>query len=192
MRRQPAGKVRIIGGHWRSRRIAVTAGTRPSPDFVRETVFNLLTKHLPGAAGADLYAGSGALGFEALSRGAARLLFVDKSRAAASQLRHTAALLGAAGRVRIESADALQWLAGNRARGLSIIFADPPYRMMKDESYRVKLLGRIYCALAAGGIAYVESPAPLAVDDRHWQSLKQGRCGNACWSLLAAAPGRRT
>ena len=186
MRRPAAGRVRIIGGVWRSRQIAVAPGIRPSPDFVRETVFNLLAGKIPDATVADIYAGSGALGFETVSRGAARLLLVDKSRTATAQLRRTAAALDAAARVQIETADALQWL--KRRRGLEIVFADPPYRLMEEDSYRDMLLARIRAALAEGGIAYIESPAPLAIDPRQWSPIRQQRCGNSNWSLLAAAP----
>ena len=188
MRRQPAGRVRIIGGLWRSRRIAVAAGIRPSPDFVRETVFNLLAGRIAATTVADLYAGSGALGFEALSRGAARLLCIDKSRTVSDRLRRNAAALGAAaGQVRIETADALQWLAGHPGRNLEIVFADPPYRLMQETSYRSRLLGLMHAAMAAGGLAYVESPAPLAASGRQWRLVRQGSCGSSCWSLLEAA-----
>ncbi|MCY4325000.1 MAG: RsmD family RNA methyltransferase [Betaproteobacteria bacterium] len=184
MRRAAAGRVRIIGGRWRSRRIAVVAGIRPSPDFVRETVFNLLADRIVGATVADLYAGSGALGFEAVSRGALRLLAVDKSRNAVAQLRRTAAKLDAAARVQITAADAVQWLGSQR--NLTIVFADPPYRLMEEDCYRNKLLARMRAALGANGIAYLESPTPLNIDLDHWQPIRQDSCGNSYWSLLEA------
>jgi 16S rRNA (guanine966-N2)-methyltransferase len=86
----PRGEVRIIGGAWRSRRLSFPASEslRPTPDRVRETVFNWLTPYLPGAACLDLFAGSGAFGFEALSRAAARAVLVEKRLEVVAALRH--------------------------------------------------------------------------------------------------------
>src|SRR3954462_9594035 len=108
-------RVRIIGGKWRSRllKFPPAAELRPTPDRVRETLFNWLGQRLDGLACLDLFAGSGALGFEALSRGAARVVMVERDRVVASGLRDSARELGAAG-AEVHEADALPWLARSR------------------------------------------------------------------------------
>jgi len=125
--RAPRGEVRIISGAWRSRRIAFPAseGLRPTPDRVRETVFNWLTPFLPGAACLDLFAGSGAFGFEALSRGAARAVLVEKRLEVFAALRHNREQLKAE-HANIVHADAVEFLRGP-AVAFDIVFIDPPY-----------------------------------------------------------------
>ena len=105
--------LRIIGGEWRGRRIRFpgTAGIRPTPDRVRETLFNWLAAVVPGSRCLDLFAGSGGLGLEALSRGAREATFVERDRRNAARLSETVALL-APGRAAVVVADALAWLAG--------------------------------------------------------------------------------
>lgn len=123
----PRGEVRIIGGAWRSRRLAFSAsdGLRPTPDRVRETVFNWLAPYLPGAACLDLFAGSGAFGFEALSRAAARAVLVEKRLEVVAALRHNREQLKA-GQADIVHADAVEFLRGPAA-AFDIVFLDPPY-----------------------------------------------------------------
>jgi 16S rRNA (guanine966-N2)-methyltransferase len=123
----PRGEVRIIGGAWRSRRITFPAseGLRPTPDRVRETVFNWLAACLPGAACLDLFAGSGAFGFEALSRAAARVVLVEKRLEVAAALRHNREQLKAE-HADIVHADAVEYLRGPAA-AFDIVFLDPPY-----------------------------------------------------------------
>lgn len=121
--------MRIIAGEWRGRTIAAPAGlaTRPTADRVRETLFSMLVSRLgafDGLAVADLFAGSGALGFEALSRGAASATFVDQAKAATDAIRANAARLGASDRVRVMPGSALALPAGDR---FDLILADPPY-----------------------------------------------------------------
>lgn len=122
-------QLRIIGGQWRSRKLAFPGvpGLRPTPDRVRETLFNWLQHVIEGANCLDLFAGSGLLGFEALSRGAARVVFVEQHHRAAAQLRHNAELLGA-GNAEIVEADSLAWLK-RPAEPFDVVFLDPPYRM---------------------------------------------------------------
>lgn len=121
------GEVRIIGGVWRSRRLSfpASAGLRPTPDRIRETVFNWLTPALPGARCLDLFAGSGAFGFESVSRGALHAVLVEKQIEVVAALRENSKRLKAEA-VEIVHADALQWL---RSLGhvFDIIFLDPPY-----------------------------------------------------------------
>jgi len=126
--RRKAGYLRIIGGTWRSRRIpfAVEAGVRPTPDRVRETLFNWLQPVIQGARCLDLYCGSGALSFEALSRGADLVLMVDEDLRVIQQLQKNIELLGA-DHARIEWSDALQFLSGN-PQPFDVVFLDPPFR----------------------------------------------------------------
>lgn len=122
-----AGSVRIIAGRWRGRRIDVADpdATRPTPDRVRETLFNWLAPLLPGARCMDLYAGTGVLGIEALSRGAAEAVFVEKDAAVARQLQVSLESLQADGG-HVVTADALAYLRG--APGpCDVVFVDPPY-----------------------------------------------------------------
>src|SRR5579859_5791749 len=118
---------RIIAGAWRRRKLAFPPieGIRPSPDRVRETLFNWLMDHVTGARCLDLFAGSGALGLEALSRGAAEVVFVDRERAALEAIRSHLALLKAEGGAPVQ-ADALAWLEAP-ARPFDIVFLDPPF-----------------------------------------------------------------
>lgn len=121
--------MRIVAGSWRGRRLATPSGnaTRPTADRVRETLFNMLASRIGSFEGlrvADLFAGSGALGFEALSRGAAEAVFVETDHSAIAAIQANSASLGAAGRVRIEHRSALSLPA---ARPFDLVFADPPY-----------------------------------------------------------------
>ncbi|MGI9229812.1 MAG: 16S rRNA (guanine(966)-N(2))-methyltransferase RsmD [Gammaproteobacteria bacterium] len=122
------GQIRIIGGHWRGRKISVAdaAALRPTPNRARETLFNWLAPHIEGAACLDLYAGSGALGFEALSRGAASVCMVDADSGAVAALRRNQARLQADA-AEIIHTDALQWLQQNTAI-YDIVFLDPPFQ----------------------------------------------------------------
>ena len=123
----PRGEARIIGGAWRSRRLVFPASEdlRPTPDRVRETVFNWLVPYLPGAACLDLFAGSGAFGFEALSRGAAHAVLVEKRLEVVAALRLNRERLKAE-QADIVHADAVAFLRGPAA-AFDIVFLDPPY-----------------------------------------------------------------
>ncbi|MCW9013843.1 MAG: 16S rRNA (guanine(966)-N(2))-methyltransferase RsmD [Gammaproteobacteria bacterium] len=127
---QAAGRLRIIGGKWRSRQLPVIAqpGLRPTPDRVRETLFNWLQAVVPGARCLDLFAGSGALGIEAASRGAAEVLLIEQQADACKMLTKNVQAL-AASNIEIQQQDALQWLQrGNaRAAAYDLVFIDPPY-----------------------------------------------------------------
>ena len=121
-------QLRIIGGEWKSRRLSFTAieGLRPTQDRVRETLFNWLMYEVEGANCLDVFAGSGALGLEALSRGAKNVSFIEKSSVAANQIKqHLATLNCARGKV-IES-DALKILSASANEPMDIIFLDPPF-----------------------------------------------------------------
>ncbi len=128
MARKSSNQLRLIGGIHRGRKLAFadTEGLRPTPDRVRETLFNWLMPILPGARCLDLFAGSGALGLEAVSRGAAEVVMVDRLPRVVDQLRDNLQILRV-DNARVIQADALQYLAGP-ARAFDIVFLDPPYR----------------------------------------------------------------
>ncbi len=136
-------RLRIIGGHWRSRivRFPDSAGLRPTPDRVRETLFNWLGQRLAGLTGVDLFAGSGALGFEARSRGAHRVVLVERERAVCEHLRRSAAELGMDG-VEVVQADALAWL-GTGGERFDLAFVDLPYGLGLAASALAALEGRV-------------------------------------------------
>jgi 16S rRNA (guanine966-N2)-methyltransferase len=174
-----ANRVRIIGGEWRSRLIEFPdgEGLRPTPDRVRETLFNWLGQDLTGRRVLDLFAGSGVLGFEALSRGASSAVMIDRSRDAVRLMKANAANLGAV-RAELLQCDAIEFL--NRPRGLpfDVVFVDPPYSSGLAET----ALTRLAPHLAPEGVVYAESAAPLTPDG--WAVLKSGRAGAVCYQLL--------
>lgn len=135
--------MRIVAGEWRGRRLAAPRGdaTRPTADRARETLFAMLTSRLGDFAGlavADLFAGSGALGLEALSRGAAQCLFVEQDRTALEVIRANIAALGAQARTRIEAGSVMSLRAAGRP--LDLILADPPYNTGAGEVALDRLL----------------------------------------------------
>lgn len=174
-----ANRVRIIGGAWRRRFIHFPAaeGLRPSPDRVRETLFNWLGQDLTGLACLDLYAGSGALGFEAASRGAARVVMVERDRVVARALRENAARL-AATQVEVLQADALAYLRHD-ARMYDVVFLDPPF----SEDPLPAVLPAVIARLAAGARVYVESAKPLTAD-APWRMLRGQKAGRVHFQLL--------
>ena len=176
-------RVRIIGGAWRSRIITFppVPGLRPTPDRVRGTLFNWLGQDLSGKACLDLYAGSGALGFEALSRGAARVVMVESDRRAAQALRENGGRLGAAN-LEVVATDALQFLRSDR-RAFDVVFLDPPY----GSGVLPDILGQLGGHLAPEGRVYAESGEALALPPG-WTALREGRAGAAHYHLLAKAP----
>ena len=156
----PAGapaRVRIVGGLWKRTPLAVidAPGLRPTPDRVRETLFNWLGQHLEGWRCLDLYAGTGALGFEAASRGAARVVLVERDARAVAALREVKGRLHAE-QVEVVQADAPAFLAGLSER-FDLVFLDPPFA--SDALARV--LPAVAAVLAPGAAVYVESDRPL-------------------------------
>ena len=121
-------QIRIIGGQWRSRKLSVpdAPGLRPTPDRVRETLFNWLAPYIQGARVLDAFAGSGALFLEALSRGASTSLALDVNNDAIDNLRRNLALLEC-NTAEVLRADALQYLSLNAERGFDIVLLDPPF-----------------------------------------------------------------
>ena len=173
------GKLRVIGGMYRSRLIRVPArpGLRPTPDRVRETLFNWLGQNLNGLACLDLFAGSGALGFEAASRGAACVVMVEKDRAAAAELERNRAALGAT-QVTIVSGDAEDYLARERGR-FDVVFLDPPFRQNAVPA----ILGKLPPRLEPDARVYVESDVPVEMV-APWTELKRARAGQVSYQLL--------
>jgi 16S rRNA (guanine966-N2)-methyltransferase len=174
-----SGAVRIIAGEHRGRRIAVPArpGVRPTPDRVRETLFNWLGQRVDGLACLDLFAGSGALGFEAASRGAARVVLVEHDRTAFEALLRTKELLRMA-QVEVVHDDAFAYLRRAGAP-FDVVFLDPPFRQNALGSALDLLRHR----LAPGARVYVEAPAPLE-PQAPWRELKRARAGQVSYQLL--------
>ncbi len=124
-----SGRLRIIGGAWRGRRLAVAdePGLRPTPDRVRETIFNWLAPLIEGSRCLDLFAGSGALGFEAASRGASQVVMIERAASVFQVLQTNCDPLDAERRIRIFHADALAWLRMTPAEPFELVFLDPPF-----------------------------------------------------------------
>lgn len=177
-----ANRVRIIGGAWRSRviRFAGNLAVRPTPDRVRETLFNWLGQDLSGAGCLDLYAGSGALGFEAASRGARRVVMVERDAEVLRALERTRTLLGAAS-VELVRADALEFLRADSGR-YDIVFLDPPFR----SAAWPHLLAALPARLNSGALVYCESAAPFEIP-AGWGVRRKGRAGQVCYQLLERA-----
>ena len=179
MRRTRPNTVRIIGGQWRSRILEFpdAADLRPTPDRVRETLFNWLGRDLTGMECLDLFAGSGALGFEALSRGAASVIMVEKNPAALRALRENAQKLAATG-LTVVRGDALEFARGARSR-FDVVFVDPPYRL----GLQAAALDLLRGLLAERGRVYVEGDAAFE-PPRSWAVFKRARAGNVHFHLL--------
>ncbi|HZE61840.1 MAG TPA: 16S rRNA (guanine(966)-N(2))-methyltransferase RsmD [Burkholderiales bacterium] len=172
-------EVRIIAGEYRGRRIKVASrpGLRPTPDRVRETLFNWLGQWLDGLTCLDLFAGSGALGFEAASRGAARVVMIESDRAAFASLEATRERIGARA-VDLVEGDALRYLAQSSER-FDVVFLDPPFRQNALPAVLVRLERR----MADKARLYVESDAPSVPGER-WAELKRSRAGQVSYQLF--------
>lgn len=186
-RRNKEGQIRIIGGDWRSRRLPVLAvdGLRPTGDRIRETLFNWLQSRLVGARVLDVFAGTGALGFEALSRGAALALMIEQHPAAQARLEQNKVLLSAPAVIR--RADARAMLAGaNPDAGYDIVFVDPPFA--DQDAAAVAALLADHGWLADGGVVYVEqsidTPGP---DPALFRCLRESRAGRVQFGLYSLA-----
>jgi 16S rRNA (guanine966-N2)-methyltransferase len=182
--KRSAGEIRIIGGRLRGRRIAVpdAPGLRPTPDRVRETLFNWLAPHLAGARVLDLFAGTGALGLEAFSRGAAEVTLVEQQRVVLAALRESLQRLGIA-QIQVIADDALAFLAGDGAQ-YDLILLDPPFAA----GLLLPALQAVvrYRRLAPGGLCYVEQPRdaePPALPEG-WNLHRSGYAGEVGYYLL--------
>jgi len=173
--------LRIIGGEWRSRKISFPAieGLRPTPDRVRETLFNWLQTYTPGSCGLDLFCGSGALGLEALSRGAQHVTFVDQAPEVVHQLKSNLQLLKAQN-AEVITASVMTWLeqrvTDEEAR-YDLVFLDPPFRKELIEKVAVLLESRNL--LRDGAIIYIETEiewVPQGIPF-HWELLREKGAG---------------
>jgi len=184
--------VRVIAGTWRGRKLGAPAGreTRPTADRTRETLFSMLASRLGSFDAlrvADLYAGSGALGLEALSRGAAHATFVENDRAAIKAIEANVASLGASGRAAIRAASAA---ALPRGESFDLIFADPPYAAGSGNAVTETVAKAGW--LAEGGWMAVETYRGDAVNPpAHWQVDAERDVGRARITLLRAWPPSR-
>ena len=186
-KRAARSQLRIIGGEWRSRRLAFTPaeGLRPTTDRVRETLFNWLAPAIHGARCADLFTGSGALGLEALSRGAARCDFVDSSAAAVRQVQAHLDTLGAASRGHCHRRSALEFLAGCGDK-FDIAFIDPPFGSGLVEPCCEVLASRQL--LEKSAFIYIETAAQEVLPDlpQSWELYREKRAGGVTCRLFSA------
>jgi 16S rRNA (guanine966-N2)-methyltransferase len=183
-RRAQPGSVRIIAGEWRGRRIPITSGTsvRPTPDRVRETLFNWLRDDVAGARCLDLYAGTGALGFEALSRGAKEVWFVEQDPALVAALAAQAEVFDA--EPRVVRQDAASLLNGRPPHAFDLAFLDPPYALPVEP-----LLESLRPWLTDAGLVYVERPLAQGLPQlasATWH--KRSRAGAVEYGLLRFEP----
>jgi 16S rRNA (guanine966-N2)-methyltransferase len=171
------GRIRIIGGEYRGRRIAVAdrPGLRPTPDRVRETLFNWLGQSLEGLACLDLFAGSGALGFEAASRGAARVVMVEHDRVAFQALEETLGVLNAP-QVELICEDAFTYL-GRSGERFDVVFLDPPF----GQNVLASVLRHL--KTKSGMRVYLEAGEPVAAA-APWRELRRRRAGQVSYQLL--------
>ncbi|NBX44609.1 MAG: 16S rRNA (guanine(966)-N(2))-methyltransferase RsmD [Gammaproteobacteria bacterium] len=193
--------VRIIGGAFRGRRLRFPKGTtvRPTPDRVRETVFNWLAPYLPGARVLDAFAGSGALGIEALSRGAAEVVLLDRdARCVTAIAEHLQAWQVEPTRYHVQGADSIEWLSRGPTSGRSgdargpfdIVFLDPPFdRDLWSAAIRALEQGANFAPQA---LVYLETPsaAPAvlaSLDTTRWESLRSRVAGEVGYHLYRHA-----
>lgn len=187
------GELRIIGGDWRSRKLRFpdAGGVRPTPARTRETLFNWLSFHLAGSDCLDLFSGSGALGLEALSRGAAHATLVDNNSALATALRNNLRLLDSeAGTVACANVDT--FLSQRARQPFDIVFMDPPFR----QGWLTTLLPLLDSQgwVKSGGWVYVEheSDLPAPATPANWQLHRQKTAGQVTYCLyrVSQAAGR--
>jgi len=190
-RHQASGDIRIIGGRWRGRRLPVAdaQGLRPTADRIRETLFNWLQSDIAGARCLDLFAGSGALGIEALSRGAAHSTFVDSNTDVLRGVATTLAALEANGETDCHAMQASAFIASCERR-YDVIFLDPPFtqNLLGDLCQQLQ----VSAVLDTDSLIYIESgQAPEAwFPGGAWQALRQKRAGAVHYGLYRYAPER--
>jgi len=178
----PANQIRIIGGHWRGRRVRFPAreGIRPTPDRVRETLFNWLGQDLTGSSTLDAFAGSGALSFEALSRGAALAVAVDRNPVLVRAVAATGAALGMRA-LETHCADAQSFLL-RESRLFDVIFL----AQLFDADSWATLLPAATARLASGGVIYAEARSPISTGEL--AISHRDKAGRVHYHLLRHAP----
>jgi 16S rRNA (guanine966-N2)-methyltransferase len=182
-------EVRIIGGLWKRSKLPVAdrPGLRPTPDRVRETLFNWLGQNLTGWRCLDAFAGSGALGFEAASRGATEVVLLERDTALVASLAETKARLKADA-IRIERADALQWMARAEPGRFDLVLLDPPF----DAPLALPAMAAASRVVAAGGYVYVEAPQGVeasAIEAAGLEAWRAARAGAVHFHLLRRPAG---
>lgn len=193
-RARPGGKttneLRIIGGQWRGRKLKFPSvdGLRPTPDRVRETLFNWLAPWIAGAHCADLFAGSGALGFEALSRGAASVTWLDTAQVVTQQLRDNLGLLNARGNV--QQLSALEWLQQSSQQRFDVVFVDPPFASDLMQPAIEQLAASAH--LAADAWVYIETARDAAapVVPAQWSLHREKHAGQVSYRLYHVSAGQ--
>jgi len=177
-------KLRIIGGEWRSRQIQVidAPGLRPTPARVRETVFNWLQRDIIGSRCLDCYAGSGALGFEAASRGASRVVQIDNNPVACRALKANALALGAA-QIKLVQSDVFRYLAGD-AEAFDIVFIDPPFAMGLAAQSCTWLEDKNWLSRHAKIYLETETTVKLIGIPDNWRVLKRKTAGEVAYQLF--------
>ena len=180
-------EVRLIGGLYKRRKLPVAdkPGLRPTPDRVRETLFNWLGQDLEGWRVLDAFAGSGALGFEAASRGAAEVLLLEHDDELARGLRANRERLGATA-VRVERSDALRWMAASAPARFELVLLDPPFAA----GLGARAAAVAAPLLVAGGFLYVEGPAPLAAPPEGLRLHRELRAGAVHAQLFLSGEGQ--
>ena len=186
------GEIRIIAGKWRGRKISVGdfEGLRPTPDRIRETLFNWLQSHISEARCLDLFAGSGVLGLEALSRGAKSVTFIEKLPPASMALKKIVTTLAANTTCEIIQTDAIVWLQQQKnisSPSMDIIFLDPPF----SSGLLLQALKALthHPLVGAKTLIYIESAKSLTAEELppNWQILKQKQAGEVAYHLVQGA-----
>jgi len=180
----PAHEVRIIGGQWKRSKLPVAdrPGLRPTPDRVRETLFNWLGQDLSGWRCLDAFAGSGALGFEAASRGAVEVLLLERDPAQVASLLASRQRLKAEA-LRVEGRDAIAWMGRAPAGTFDLVLLDPPF----DGDLAAQALPLAARLVAPGGFIYLESRQAHAAVPAGWVVHRRGRAGAVHFQLLRRA-----
>jgi len=185
-------EVRIIGGLWKRTKLPVAdrPGLRPTPSRVRETLFNWLGQDLSGWHCIDAFAGTGALGLEAASRGAAEVVLVEQDGALLANLSRISTQLKASG-VRVERGDGVAALRQRSGQGLHVVFIDPPFGDGQNETLYSAALTAARQAVRADGWIYLEAPRVWSEDELAQIGLqvhRQGKAGAVAFHLLRPLP----
>ncbi|MEO7335166.1 MAG: 16S rRNA (guanine(966)-N(2))-methyltransferase RsmD [Caldimonas sp.] len=183
----PPREVRIIGGQWKRSKLPVAdvPGLRPTPDRVRETLFNWLGQDMNGWRCLDAFAGSGALGFEAASRGAAEVVLLERDRGMARSLAESATRLKAT-TLRVECAEAVAWMGRCPPASFDLVFIDPPF----ESTLAAPGMAASIRLLAKGGLVYAELPEALTAEHcaaAGWRIVRQSRAGAVHFHLIERA-----
>ena len=180
-----SNQLRLIGGEWRGRKLRFpdAPNLRPTPDRVRETVFNWLAPMIHGARCLDLFAGSGALGLEALSRGAAFTTFVDSHKKVTSVLKEHLNLLDINNKAEVLQMDGMKFLSGE-AQKYDLVFLDPPYHL--DFMQKVVPLVEDNNWLANNAMLYLEIEKRQSLPElpKSWKQLKEKTAGEVNYFLF--------